>query len=117
MTAGRPERGSIRVVRGGSAWNDPQNLRSANRDRNEPENQNENQGFRCVRVPGRQRTAIARCAGPILTGQRSGTPRPPVLVGPAADGPGGLLSHTDRGLGELLRTSLRPWSSAQRTRR
>jgi hypothetical protein len=35
-----------RVVRGGS-WNtEPRNLRSANRNRNEPDNRNNNLGFR-----------------------------------------------------------------------
>ena len=40
-----------RVVRGGSFDNSPENLRSANRDNDHPENRNENLGFRCVRVP------------------------------------------------------------------
>ena len=35
-----------RVVRGGSWNNNPQNLRSANRNRNTPDNRNNNQGFR-----------------------------------------------------------------------
>jgi hypothetical protein len=40
-----------RVVRGESFDNSPENLRSANRDNDHPENRNENDGFRCVRVP------------------------------------------------------------------
>jgi hypothetical protein len=39
------------VVRGGSFDNRPENLRSANRDDDNPENRNTNNGFRCVRVP------------------------------------------------------------------
>ena len=38
-------------MRGGSFNNSPENLRSANRDNDHPENRNENNGFRCVRVP------------------------------------------------------------------
>jgi hypothetical protein len=73
---GRSERCSSQVDRGGSAWNDPRNLRSANRDRNEPENRNDNQGFRCLRVPGRQRTAARRCAGPAPAGAAPGQSGP-----------------------------------------
>jgi len=40
-----------RVARGGSFNNPPENLRSANRDDDDPENEDDNQGFRCVRVP------------------------------------------------------------------
>jgi sulfatase-modifying factor enzyme 1 len=39
------------VVRGGSFNNSPENLRSANRDDDHPENRDRNNGFRCVRVP------------------------------------------------------------------
>ena len=38
-------------MRGGSFDNSPENLRSANRDNDHPENRDENLGFRCVRVP------------------------------------------------------------------
>jgi hypothetical protein len=42
-----PERPpSLRVLRGGSWNNNPQNLRSANRNRNQPDNRNNNIGFR-----------------------------------------------------------------------
>jgi hypothetical protein len=34
---------------GGSWNNEPENLRVANRNRNEPDNRNNNLGFRCVR--------------------------------------------------------------------
>lgn len=47
--------GVCRVLRGGAAWNDdPRHLRSANRDRHEPENRDADIGFRCVRRPRRQ---------------------------------------------------------------
>jgi formylglycine-generating enzyme required for sulfatase activity len=55
-----------RVLRGGSFDNEPRNLRSANRNRNEPENRNDNVGFRCVRSgaptcrPGRMAGAPGR---------------------------------------------------------
>ncbi|MCP4657710.1 MAG: hypothetical protein GY856_20070 [bacterium] len=42
------------MVRGGSYRNTSRNVRSAYRNRNEPENQNRNLGFRCVRGPRRQ---------------------------------------------------------------
>ncbi|MGH7454269.1 MAG: SUMF1/EgtB/PvdO family nonheme iron enzyme [bacterium] len=37
-----------RVLRGGSWNNNPDNLRCANRNRNNPTNRNDNVGFRCV---------------------------------------------------------------------
>ena len=39
-----------RVLRGGS-WNNDntENLRASNRNRNDPDNRNNNNGFRCVR--------------------------------------------------------------------
>jgi len=40
--------GSNRVIRGGSWNNDAQNLRSANRNNNDPSNRNNNVGFRLV---------------------------------------------------------------------
>jgi len=43
---GRPKR--PRVVRGGSWINNPRNLRCANRNRNDPDNRNNNLGFRLV---------------------------------------------------------------------
>ena len=41
---------SRRVVRGGSWNNNPQNLRSANRNRNDTSNRNNNLGFRVART-------------------------------------------------------------------
>ena len=49
--------GVSRVLRGGAYWNEARNLRSANRNRNEPENRNDNVGVRCVRGPRRQHAA------------------------------------------------------------
>ncbi len=43
--------GSNRVVRGGSWNNNPENCRVANRNRNNPDNRNNNIGFRLVFVP------------------------------------------------------------------
>ena len=47
-----------RLLRGGSFFdNRGRDLRSTNRNRNRPENRNENIGFRCVRAPRRQHAA------------------------------------------------------------
>ncbi len=47
MNLGRRRRGSNRVNRGGSWRNDDaSNFRGANRNRNDPSNRNDNQGFR-----------------------------------------------------------------------
>jgi hypothetical protein len=42
-----------RVLRGGSWNNNPSNLRSANRNRNAPDNRNNNNGFRLAQAAGR----------------------------------------------------------------
>ncbi|MCI5126486.1 MAG: hypothetical protein D3925_18915 [Candidatus Electrothrix sp. AR5] len=42
--------GENRVIRGGSWNNKARNCRSAYRNRNEPDNRNDNLGFRCVRA-------------------------------------------------------------------
>ncbi|MBN8454035.1 SUMF1/EgtB/PvdO family nonheme iron enzyme [Accumulibacter sp.] len=65
-----------RVVRGGSFNNSPENLRSANRDDDEPANRNTNNGFRCVRVPPQHAAASAmqRLSGP--SGPHPGPPVP-----------------------------------------
>ncbi len=39
---------SLFVIRGGSWNNEPDNVRSANRNRNTPTNRNDNIGFRCA---------------------------------------------------------------------
>lgn len=49
MSDGAPEG----VLRGGSWNNDPENVRAANRNRNNPTNWNNNVGFRCARPPSR----------------------------------------------------------------
>ena len=47
------ERAAERVVRGGS-WNDnARNVRAAYRNRNAPDNRNDNLGFRCARAHAR----------------------------------------------------------------
>ncbi|MEE9394459.1 MAG: SUMF1/EgtB/PvdO family nonheme iron enzyme [Planctomycetota bacterium] len=48
---GTPLSGSNRVNRGGSWNNKAQNCRSANRNRNSPDNRNNNLGFRLVLAP------------------------------------------------------------------
>jgi formylglycine-generating enzyme required for sulfatase activity len=48
-----PEPGQPRVVRGGSWNNQPVNARSAYRNTNEPDNRNNNIGFRVGRVVSR----------------------------------------------------------------
>ena len=53
-----PESAANRVIRGGSWNNNAQNARSAYRNRNEPDNRNNNLGFRCARV----RVRIGRSA-------------------------------------------------------
>ncbi len=54
--------GVSRVLRGGAYWNEARNLRSANRNRNEPENRNDDIGVRCVRGPRRQHAASLQVA-------------------------------------------------------
>lgn len=50
--------GSNRVIRGGSWNNNPQNLRSANRNNNTPDNSNDNVGFRLVSTKVCQLSAV-----------------------------------------------------------
>jgi hypothetical protein len=42
---------ALRVLRGGAWFNEPQNVRSANRNRNTPDNRNNNVGFRLASPP------------------------------------------------------------------
>jgi len=61
------------VIRGGSWNNQPRNVRSANRNRNKPDNRNNNVGFRLAQStraafgpspePDRSRTGRVWCAG------------------------------------------------------
>jgi len=56
---------SRRVVRGGSWNNNPQNLRSANRNRNDTTNRNNNLGFRVASTLHKSARAVApieRCS-------------------------------------------------------
>jgi hypothetical protein len=46
LSQGNGPRGGQRVIRGGSWNNKPRNVRSANRNRNNPDNRNNNVGFR-----------------------------------------------------------------------
>jgi hypothetical protein len=76
--AGERSQGSNRVIRGGSWNNDPQNCRSANRNRNEPGNRNNNLECRLALAPPDKRildqtepTAIPSCLA------RPGTGEPP----------------------------------------
>jgi hypothetical protein len=68
-----------RVLRGGSFDNPPENLRSANRDNDQPEDRDENDGFRCVRVPQHavMDNAMQRLPGPWVP--HSGAPVPVAL--------------------------------------
>ncbi|MDX1654598.1 MAG: hypothetical protein R3310_05255 [Candidatus Competibacteraceae bacterium] len=46
------------MVRGGGWNNNPENLRSANRNRNAPDEANNNQGFRLARTPAKMAGAV-----------------------------------------------------------
>ena len=51
-----------KVLRGGSWNNNEENVRAANRNNNQPDNRNNNIGFRCVVEPG-VNFSKARCLG------------------------------------------------------
>jgi len=80
MRFGRWSRGSNRVNRGGSWRNDdPDNFRGANRNRNDPDNRNDNLGFRLVSTVFKARARscpIHRIRGLAICGDET--------VGPAA---------------------------------
>lgn len=57
----------MRVLRGGSFNNDTRNLRAANRNRNEPDNRNNNIGFRCVRDVERGRAGASAAGAAAVT--------------------------------------------------
>ena len=46
------------VLRGGSWNNNQRNVRVANRNRNDPDNRNNNVGFRCARLPSKGESRI-----------------------------------------------------------
>ncbi|MBI2376737.1 MAG: hypothetical protein HYV07_22255 [Deltaproteobacteria bacterium] len=75
------------MIRGGNWNNDARDLRVGNRNRNEPGNQNENLGFRCVR-PCRN-TPVGRDGLRVNRGARAPTA---VQVSPA----GALRRHLAR---------------------
>lgn len=64
MLAGAGSR-HLRVVRGGSCFNDTRNARCAYRNRNEPANRNDNIGFRVAVLTFFQQAGTAR-RGPWL---------------------------------------------------
>jgi RNA-directed DNA polymerase len=76
-------------LRGGSFDNPPENLRSANRDNDHPENRNRNNGFRCVRVP---QHAVDANAMQRLPEPCAPHPGPPV---PVAWRPSGRATEAD----------------------
>lgn len=73
---------SRRVVRGGSFDNNQNNVRCAYRNRNNPDNRNNNVGFRIVRahgfLPNVFRTHWARILRRLRLAQRGGRPVQPV---------------------------------------
>ena len=65
-------------MRGGSFDNPPENLRSANRDDDNPTNRDRNNGFRCVRVPPQHAAVKTPCSA--CGGASAPHPGPPVPV-------------------------------------
>ncbi|MBX3059957.1 MAG: SUMF1/EgtB/PvdO family nonheme iron enzyme [Anaerolineae bacterium] len=77
-----PAVGTARQVRGGSWNNHRHNLRCANRNRNTPDNRNNNVGFRCAntgwrpaKIPQSLLGAAAVSAGALPDAWRCGLPR------------------------------------------
>ena len=90
----RAETGSNRVIRGGNFNNNAQNLRSANRNRNDPGNRNNNIGVRLLStglVPGEG------CPWIVLPCSRScpGPPPAPVETGQKAQIPQRLVGSEE----------------------
>ena len=61
----------MNVLRGGSWNNNPRNLRSANRNRNTPDNRNNNNGFRAASTPNGE---TRRAAGAVWFTNPAGVP-------------------------------------------
>jgi len=74
---------SLRVLRGGSWNNNPRNLRVSYRNRNNRDNRNDNNGFRCAREVGLA-SAPAWAAGAAAVTAAAGAPRPRPGRGPDA---------------------------------
>ena len=77
--------GSNRVIRGGSWNNNAQNCRSANRNNNNPDNRNNNIGFRLASSPHRP---TARVHGPAPSASvvtRAAIPRPATGTNSSSD--------------------------------
>ncbi|MBM4281153.1 MAG: hypothetical protein FJ137_10470 [Deltaproteobacteria bacterium] len=70
---GSDQTGTKRVNRGGSWNNDARNTRAANRNANEPENRNDNLGFRLARA--RPQTEVLRLTRPTAASACLGTRR------------------------------------------
>lgn len=64
MAMGAQAKGQNRVLRGGSWNNNGRNLRSAYRNGNEPDNRNDNIGFRLAQLTGYRTQGPAGC--PVL---------------------------------------------------
>lgn len=56
-----------RVLRGGSWNNNARNFRSANRNRNNPDNRNNNNGFRVASASAAWKSRL--CQSPVVHGQ------------------------------------------------
>ena len=67
------------VLRGGSWNNNPQNVRASNRNRNEPENHNNNLGFRCLGIRALSKEGKARAVWIMV---QAGVPGPLPGFGP-----------------------------------
>lgn len=88
MNLGRWSRGSNRVNRGGSWRNDDaSNFRGANRNRNDPSNRNDNQGFRLASTLAKHKVnRLSNPSPPVsrLIGTETEAPPPPVSHRPTA---------------------------------
>ncbi|MDH7487098.1 MAG: SUMF1/EgtB/PvdO family nonheme iron enzyme [Anaerolineae bacterium] len=95
---GRSER--RRVVRGGSWNNNERNVRAANRDRNDPDNRNNNVGFRCVSQNSTCSLHRWGVAIPGLDAGRSRMSGPPQGLALRSKGPRSTGADRDPGWGQ-----------------